>query len=36
VDACARRNPTLIGLAGGSKRVLYRIVDTPADGDARD
>ena len=36
VDACARRNPTLIGLAGGSRRVLYRIVETHADGDARD
>lgn len=27
VDECARRNPSLVGLAGGSKRVLFRIVE---------
>ncbi len=27
IDACARRNPSLMGLAGGTRRVLFRIVE---------
>jgi hypothetical protein len=27
VEECGRRNPSLVGFAGGSKRVLFRIVE---------
>jgi hypothetical protein len=37
VEECGRRNASLVGFAGGSKRVLFRIVDwQPAAGDQPD
>jgi hypothetical protein len=36
VEECGRRNASLVGFAGGSKRVLFRIVEgPPAAGDRR-
>jgi hypothetical protein len=37
VEECGRRNTSLVGFAGGSKRVLFRIVEgQPVAGDRRD
>jgi hypothetical protein len=36
VEECARRNASLMGIAGGSKRVLFRIVERQPAGEQRD
>jgi hypothetical protein len=37
VEECGRRNSSLVGFAGGSKRVLFRVVEgPPTAGDRRD
>ena len=36
VEECGRRNASLVGTAGGSKRVLFRVVERPPAGEARD
>jgi len=36
VEQCARRNASLVGFAGGSKRVLFRIVEGQPPGQLRD
>jgi hypothetical protein len=36
VEECGRRNASLVGFAGGSKRVLFRIVERQPAGESRD
>jgi DNA-binding Lrp family transcriptional regulator len=36
VEECGRRNASLVGFAGGSKRVLFRIVERQQAGEPRD
>ena len=34
IEECARRNPSFAGLAGGTKRVLFRVVERPPAAEA--
>lgn len=36
VEECGRRNASLVGMAGGNKRVLFRVIERPGAGEARD
>jgi hypothetical protein len=36
VEECGRRNASLVGFAGGSKRVLFRIVEGQPAADGRE